>query len=238
METRQPDIWGIIAGAFRDAWPLMRKRMPVYYVLAALCALLSLGATAWVRSVADPSVQTSLRIEAAFQPANLCAAIAAFFALAAAVRTVRPEFKMTFLTVLALIGISFVVGLASELGLILLIVPGVWVAIKLSQATWAYLLASGKNPFAESWEITTGHFWETFAFLIVLSLLVTLVMIVTYFLPAVVGYLVPFSLVILGPVAFLGYLYAYHVAILAEMRWMLELRRMPVAARVTTPATS
>jgi hypothetical protein len=229
VTTTQPDIFGVIQGAFRDAWPLMRSRMTVYWVLALICGALVLVALALGR-LADSSVQESVRIETAIQPANLCGVIAAFFAIPAIVRTVQPEFKMTFIRILAVIGIGLVVGVVAELGLFLLIVPGIWFGVKLSLSTWTYLVSEDKNPFGEAWEITTGHFWETFGFLFVLSILVTLVTIVVFFIPVCVAIFVPVSAVVLTPLAFLGYMYVYHVASLGEMRWMLELRRLASGA--------
>ena len=222
--TTQPDIFATIQGAFRDAWPLMRSRMTVYWVLAAICAALVLIALAFGR-LADPSAQEAVRIQTALQPANLCATIAAFFAVPVVVRTVRPEFAMTFVRILALIGIGLVVGIVAEVGLVLLIVPGVWFGVKLSLSTWTYLVDEGKNPFGEAWEITTGHFWETFGFFFVLSVVVTILYVVVFFIPVGVAIVAPLSAVVLTPIAFLGYVYVYHVTAIGEMRWMLELRR-------------
>ncbi|MBV8067094.1 MAG: hypothetical protein JO113_03875, partial [Candidatus Eremiobacteraeota bacterium] len=177
-------------------------------------------------------------VQAVLQPANLCAGIAAFFAIAAAARIVRPAFKMTVATVLILLGIAIVVGICTEVGFFLLVVPGVWWGVKLSQTIWAYLLTEGENPFQESWQMTTGHFWETLVFFILASIFVTLALAVVFFLPAVIAYVVPFSGVIFVPLAFFGYTYAYHVSILANMRWMLELRALRnTAVAVPVPVT-
>jgi len=225
MTTEQPDIFGVIQGAVEDAWPLMRSRMTVYWILAAVCALVVL-ATLWYLNTLDASTQMGARIEAAIQPVDLCGAIASFFIIPAAARTVRPEFKLTFLLILGLVGIGLVVGIATEIGLFLLLVPGVWVGVKLSQSTWTYLLSDGKNPFGESWEMTTGHFWETFGFFFLLTIAVVVAMIVVLGIPIFIELFAPLAGVVLGPIAFLGYVFTYHVTILGQMRWMLELRRI------------
>jgi hypothetical protein len=105
--------------------------------------------------------------------------------------------------------------------------------VKWSQATWTYLLSDGENPFGESWELTTGHFWETLGFMTLLALLLTVVLAVGFFLPAAIAIFVPVLAVLLAPIALLGYVFADHVAFLAQMRWMLELRRLaPLSAAV------
>ena len=226
MVAEQPDIFATIQGAFRDAGALMRTRMNVYWILAAVCALAVLLTLRWAGSVTDVATEQQLRIQGPLQSINLCSAIAWFFILPAAIRTVRPEFKLTFMLVLGLIGIGLVVGFATEIGLVLLIAPGIWVGVKLSQATWAYVMPAGKNPFEESWEMATGHFWETFGFYLLLGILVGLVLFAVLLIPVGVAVFVPLSGVVLGPIAFLGYVYCYHVSVLGNMRWMLELRRL------------
>jgi uncharacterized membrane protein len=222
---QQPDIVAVIRSCFRDAWPLMASRMNVYWILALVCALLYV-ATFNLARTGDAQFQENLRLQEALQPANLCAAIAAFFVIAAAVRTVRPEFRMTAATVLAIIGLAIAVGICTELGFFLFIVPGLWWGVKLSQTVWAYLLSDGENPFQESWQITTGHFWETLGFFILMSILVSLVLLVVFAVPATIAFFVPLSGIVLAPLAFLGYTYVYHISILANMRWMLELRAL------------
>jgi hypothetical protein len=230
MSSAQPDMVGIIQGAFADAWPIMRSRISVYGLLAAIAALAGLSVP--FVHLADPNAQEQWQVQMAVQPANILGAIAIFFAVPAALRTVRPEFEMTFIRILAMMGIGIVIGVVSELGFFLLIVPGVLMFVKWSQATWVYLLGDGKNPFGESWEITTGHFWETFGFFFLLELVLTILLIVGYFLPAVIAIFVPVLSVVFVPIALLAYVFTSHVALLAQMRWMLELRRLSLTSTV------
>jgi hypothetical protein len=228
MPTEQPDIFAILEGAVKGAWPLMRSRMSVYGILAAITAVAGLAVP--LASMAGSENETALRIQLAVQPVSICGGIAVFFALAAAARTVRPEFRMTFINVLAVIGIGILVGVVTELGIFLLIVPGVWIAVKWSQAIWSYLLSEGKSPFEESWQITTGHFWETFGFNILLSLVITVVSLALFAAPLIVAVFMPVLAVVMSPIALLGYVFAYNIAALGQMRWLLELRRLPAPA--------
>ncbi|HEY2553922.1 MAG TPA: hypothetical protein VGI15_01625, partial [Candidatus Cybelea sp.] len=164
VTTMRPDIMGVIGSAFRGAWPLMERRMFVYWILAALTAL-GVVFGMWLGEFSGPSDQQAVHLEIAVQPVAAFAAIAIFFILPEVIRSVRPAFKMTFILVLAFIGIGFVVGIATEIGLVLLIWPGIWISVKLAFAMYAYLLDPGENPFRESWSLTTGHFWETLGFM-------------------------------------------------------------------------
>jgi hypothetical protein len=223
VKSTQPDIVQIVRGAFADAWPIMRSRIFVYGVLATVSALAGLSVP--FVHLADGNAQEQWQVQMAVQPANVLGAVAVFFALPAVLRTVRPEFRMTFIRILGMIGIGIAIGVVSEVGLFFLIVPGVLMFVKWSQATWAYLLGDGKNPFGESWEITTGHFWETLGFFFLLELVVT-VLLIGFFLPAAIAIFVPVLSVVLAPIAFLAYVFASHVSLLGQMRWMLELRRL------------
>ncbi|HEY1882074.1 MAG TPA: hypothetical protein VGG51_03410 [Candidatus Cybelea sp.] len=234
MTTAQPDIMGIIGSAFRAAWPLMERRMFVYWILAALTAL-GVVFGMWLGEFAGPSDQQAVHLEIAAQPVAAFAAIAMFFILPEVIRLVRPAFKMTFILVLAIIGIGLVVGIATEIGFVLLIWPGIWVAVKLSFATYAYLLDPGTNPFRESWALTTGHFWQTLGFMVVLSIFVGLIELVLLGLPLALAWVFPSGAVVLSPIAFLGVVYLYYVTFIAYMRWLLELRGLSELGLPTSP---
>lgn len=226
MIPAPPDLFRVVQGAFKDAWLLMRSRMNVYWVLAVICAVASM-AVPLAHLTFDPQKALAIRIELAVQPANLLGAIAIFFVLPAVARTVQPEFVMTLGRILGLLGIGIAVGVVSEIGIFLLIAPGIWIMFKWYLATWCYLLSDGKNPFGESWEITTGRFWETVGFAILLSMLVTVVLLVGFLLPIAIAIFVPVLAIVLCPLAFLAYVFANHVTLLAQMRWMLALRALP-----------
>lgn len=234
VKTAQPDTMGIIGSAFRGAWPLMERRMFVYWILAALTAL-GVAFGMWLGEFAGPSDQQAVHLEIAAQPVAAFAAIAMFFILPEVIRVVQPAFKMTFILVLAIIGIGLVVGVATEIGLVLLIWPGIWIAVKLSFATYAYLLDQGKNPFRESWAITTGYFWQTLGFMAALSIFVGLIELVLLGLPLALAWVFPSGAVVLSPIAFLGVVYLYYVTLTAYVRWLLELRGLSELGLPTSP---
>jgi len=111
-----------------------------------------------------------------------------FASLANAVRLDRPDYKMTGATVARLILFGIVYGIVVELGVILLIVPGIYIATKWSLAPAIITKedASLGDALARSWSLTEATFWPTLGFQILASLAV---MAVTY-AGALVGYIV------------------------------------------------
>jgi hypothetical protein len=133
---------------------------------------------------------------------------------------------MTVGRVFGIIAILIVLGVVVEVGLILLVVPGVYILVKWSQTVWTYVLSEGKNPFGESFEITKGHFWHTLGFALLLGIAIIVPLAVVSFLAAAIAGAVPFLAVLLSPIAFLAYVFVLHVLRLGEMRWMLALREL------------
>jgi uncharacterized protein UPF0259 len=105
-----------------------------------------------------------------------------YHSLANAVRLVDPAFAMKAEHVLRLIGINFVYGICVEVGFLLLIVPGIYVANKWSLSS---LIAVRENTGAfdalsRSWAVTDAFFWPTLGFNILSGLGVLGVGIVGY----------------------------------------------------------
>jgi hypothetical protein len=225
--SRRPDIGETISFAYRAAWPLMLSRRTIYSVLAVMCGLAGIGLPFVHGMGVGPNGQDldfSTRLQLAVQTPNLLGGLAALFVVIPTVaRAGNPEFRMTVGKFFGMIGVGIVVGIVAELGLLLLVVPGVYLAVKLSQSVWAFLLTEGKNPWSESWEITKGSFWQTLLFLIVAGFAGALP-IVGYFVAAGLAVAVPVLGFALLPAAFVCYLFSYHVVMLAQMNWMLGLR--------------
>jgi hypothetical protein len=241
-----PSISEIIQSAFNDALPLMRSRQRLWLIFAAIAAigglfLAALPATMTTVGAAGAPVEVpGMRLQGAAQIPNFLGVISSFFVVGSVLRTVRPGWNWTVGTFFVLIGVAILLGLIIDVGLFLLVIPGIFLYVKLSQTVWYLLLGEGKNPFAESWERTKGVFWPTLGFL-VLTWIVTFVPIFVYVLAAGLAYWVPFLGFLLLPVAYLAYVYALHFSILAYVRWAVALRaRMgdgPSAGAVTMPAT-
>ena len=91
-----------------------------------------------------------------------------------------------------LIAAYFIVVVLVVLGILALIVPGVWIAVKLSM-TFPAVVSERKGPFASigrSWSLTSGNWWRVFGTLLVVFLITFVLQIV---LAGVVGGLLAVS---------------------------------------------
>lgn len=232
----------IISSSFSDAIPLLKPRTIVYVILLLFAAGAGFGLqyltpmfdTASTTGNMSPQMLHALvSLYGSFYPAIVLAAVAVYFIIPSAMRTVRPGFGMTIGRFFGLLGMGYAVVLAAEIGLILLIVPGFWFGVKWSQYIWTYLMRDSDDPLDESWRITTGRFWETFGFFIVIAIIEVIILVVVVGIAAGLSYALPQGSVVWSPLAFLGCLFAMSFAVLAQLRWMLRLRE-----RAGTPAAA
>lgn len=238
----------MIQSAFSDALPLMRSRQRLWLIFAAIAGLGGLllpflPATMTSVSATGASVEVpGWRLQMAAQLPNVLGAISSFFVVGSVLRTVRPGWHWTVGTFFVLVGIAILLELIVDIGLILLVIPGIFLYVKLSQTAWYFLLGEGKNPFAESWELTKGMFWPTFLFLILVAIVVLVLMIGGFGLAADLAYWLPYAGIVLLPIAYLGYVFALHFVILANVRWAVALRARfggaPALGAMTMPATT
>ena len=150
-----------IRGALREAWALFKKHVWFFVGLSAVSVVLNfIGAGKRV-----PLVISLILTVATF----VWSIVVMKFSLAAAdgkeelfswksVTSMFPSWKQF----LGVIGVGLLSGLLTLAGLILLIIPGLWVAFRLSVATLAYLdKGEGvRKSLRASWDMTKGHtFW-------------------------------------------------------------------------------
>jgi hypothetical protein len=231
--TRAPHFSGsLLAEGFR----LMQERLAVYLALAAACA-----ATAWavfpridmysvlayhpMSLVSTPPVSVVL----------LLAMLALFFILPSALRRIQPNFKMTVVRA----GITIVtlasVGVLTDLGYTLAVIPGIVITVLLSQALIGALLRAREGAsfreigqailgsYRGSVQMTKAHFATTLG-VVVASLAILLVPFTLVLITlAVLGVQVPPSLIVMAPVLFLTFIYFECVRYALIVRWYRRL---------------
>ena len=69
--------------------------------------------------------------------------------------------------------VSILVGLATIAGLILFIIPGIWIGVRLAVSVEALVVEGrrGTQAMGRSWELVGGHWWHAFGALVVAGLL-------------------------------------------------------------------
>jgi hypothetical protein len=90
---------------------------------------------------------------------------------------VEQSYRFGFHRFWSVLAVSVLVGLAVVGGLILFIIPGIWIGIRLATSTQA-LVVEGRRPteaMGRSWALVGGHWWHAFGTLIVVGLLTGLV---------------------------------------------------------------
>ncbi|PAU93458.1 hypothetical protein CK503_12060 [Aliifodinibius salipaludis] len=78
---------------------------------------------------------------------------------------------------LAILVISIGVFFATVFGMIALIIPGLFISVKLTLVTAAYVLEDKhtiSDAFSRSWHLVTNHWWFTLGLVIVVSILIAL----------------------------------------------------------------
>jgi hypothetical protein len=73
--------------------------------------------------------------------------------------------------------VSVLVGLATIAGFILLVIPGIWIGVRLAVSVEALVVEGrrGTQAMGRSWELVGGHWWHAFGALVVAGLLTGLV---------------------------------------------------------------
>jgi len=184
---------------------------------------------------------------------QVSAAVWSYTAAANAVRTINPEYKMTAGTVGKLLLANFAMILAGLFGLLALVWTGVYLTTKLSMALAAVAFDNvpAEVGLRVSWDLTTGRFWQTFLFLVVVLIAVYATVLVAGFLVgALAGALVITHVVPLTMERAAGYATALLVPIvmfavqahwLAGLHWYQSLKAMEeaeMALRFPTEASA
>lgn len=223
-----PDLGGVIGSALRDLLPALKSRQNVFAGLTIIgwigCIGLLMSGIVDAAKTNPPGQMAHPEYYAIGMPlVTLAVLIGAFYALANAVRTVRPDFRMTVPLFFGVFGYSLLVGLIVVIGCIALVIPGLYLMIKLLPAPYIYLLGE-REPMKRSWNITRGRFWWTVLVLIVIS---ACVQIGGYAIGIVgaIAYFIPFALYVLAPVLIVALFAMYQFQYNAYVRWFDELIR-------------
>jgi hypothetical protein len=231
------------ASLFVEGYRLMRERFGVYALFAVGCAV-----AAWYvlpRIDLYDTIANHPMSLASTPPVSIVlalAVVALFFILPSAMRRIEPSFRMTGIRIALTITTLLFVGIATELGYALAVIPGVVIAVLLSQALVGALLRvraeagprdllpAVLDSIRASVALTRSHFATTFG-VIVASLAILFIPFSFVMLTLIVlGVKVPPSLVIMTPALFLTFTYFECVRYALIVRWYRRLAGMSAVA--------
>ncbi len=219
-----------------EGFRLMRERLPVYAVLAGVC-----GIAGWL---VFPRIDmysilasnpTALMTTPPVSVVLLLSVGALFFILPSALRRIEPTFKMTALRAALTLATILAVGAITEVGYALAVIPGIIIAVLLSQTLINALLRADESgsirQFAGtllgsvrgSVQMTKSHFASTLG-VVAASLLILLVPFLIVLLGlAILGVKLPSSLVVMAPLLFMTFIYFECVRYALIVRWYRHL---------------
>jgi len=133
---------------------------------------------------------------------------------------VNAALELTLAKVWRLVGVVLLSSLAIFFGLILLVIPGIWIAIKLSAAIPVVLFedVGVTESLRRSFDLTKGFWWPIFGVVLILGLTNGVLSITARF-PGVVGF---FFAVLVGAIMFIAYATVLYF-IYAELRHRRDL---------------
>lgn len=214
----QPSITQILSSSFQDAFALAKKNAIVAFVALALAliAAIAVVASGW-RPV---GTVFPIALEAWIAPLYFVLVALSYYALAAAVRTVNPEYRMTVAQFFGFLGYGLLAGLLTGIAGIFLIVPAYWIGVKIMLTPYTYIVTDGEpGALKRTWDMTTGYYWQTVGMMLLAGLCVGVIGYAAFFVCGLVTYLAPIGLLVFVPIAVAVLIWLMHVQALVYIRW-------------------
>ncbi|HEV2260813.1 MAG TPA: hypothetical protein VGR69_00795 [Candidatus Rubrimentiphilum sp.] len=230
MNDGHPRIGAVIMSSIDDALALSKKNIQPAGIAIVLAALLG------VLFVTTRSV-TSVTFVLGEDICIIAAVVVEFYAIAAAVRTMNPDYRMGVGQFFGILGYSLLVGLLTMVAALFLIIPAFWVGVKLQLTPYTYAVTNGESDaLGKTWNMTTGYYWETIGFFIVVAIVAGIVAILGELLSLAAYYGAPVATIVAFPVAAALFVWAIHFEMLAYIRWTASLLQR--VAPVESPAVT
>lgn len=241
----EPAIDAALGSAFADALELSKKNLRPALILIVLATLAGL-ALAWDVISAGNGRTGALQGDLSgrgglFQgllfACDLVIVVISYFAIAAAVRTINPSYRMTAGQFLGFLGYSLLAGLMTAIAGFIFVIPAFWIGPKVLLTPYTYAITDGApEALPKTWNMTTGYYWPTLGFLILLGLSVGVVTFVAVGLAGALIIVAPVTAIVAFPIALAVLVWVLHVQALAYVRWTASLlqRVEPNAAAPVT----
>lgn len=241
----QPSITQTLSSSFRDGWSLSKNNtvpagMLIAVGLVAACVLVVTGALKAAESAPGGVEQLPPGPLALLVALDVLVVVVSFYAFAAAVRTIHPEYRLTAGQFFGMLGYAILVMLITMAAGIAFIVPAYWVAPKLLLTPYTYAVTEGApGALKTTWNMTTGYYWQTVGMLLLAGLCIGVLMDAAFFACMFAAEAMPASLVVLGPLTLAALVWLMHVTALVHVRWvdgLLPRANMPQGREAPVPA--
>jgi hypothetical protein len=210
---------------FAEGLALLRERWQVYLAFAVGCAAATaLGMKSMIPADDSPQALVAT-LTASYGIRSLIglALLSVFFIMPSALRRLDPAFRMTPGRLAIMVSAVVAVGLATEIGTIAFILPGIAIAVLWSQVTIGAVLSGEWSAFRESFRMTKDRFFSTFG-VVAGSLVLLLVPVAFTYLAAVIAWVrFPASLIGTLPLVLLTFIYFECVRYALLVRWYARL---------------
>jgi hypothetical protein len=178
-------IGEILSTAFRLYQRHWRTLLAIAAVVVVPLTLLQYLLGDWIRTRGEvTSLQQVSTATWAVGAAGLVAGLAGLLmylvltgaitrAVAAEDPSLEQSYRFGFHRLGSVLLVSVLVGLATIAGLILFIIPGIWIGVRLAVSVEALVVEGrrGTQAMGRSWELVGGHWWHAFGALVVAGLL-------------------------------------------------------------------
>src|SRR5437763_13357952 len=129
----EPAIGDVLGSAFADALELSKKNLRPALIMIALGAVIGFAFALTSRGSED-------RLQGALVGCDLAIAVVAYYAIAAAVRTINPSSRMTVGQFFGILGYSLLAGLLTMLASCVFVSPALWVGPKVLLTPYTYAI--------------------------------------------------------------------------------------------------
>lgn len=213
----EPGIDVVLGSAFADSFELSKKNLAPALVMIVLGALIGLVFALTSRGQED-------MLQGALFGCDIAIVVVSYYAIAAAVRTLNPSYRMTVGQFFGILGYSLLAGLLTMIASFVFVIPAFWVGPKVLLTPYVYAITNGApGALEKSWNMTTGYYWPTLGFYILLGLAVGVLAMIAFGIAGAISYAVPFTAIVAIPVAIAILVWLLHVQALAYVRWTASL---------------
>lgn len=226
-----PSIGEVVGSSLRDAASVAKTNLVPAVILILLGTLAGAAGMLLPR---DP--QTNLpHVEFFELSINGVILVMTYYAIAAAVRTIEPSYRMTFGRFIGVFGYSLLASIITFVAFLCFVVPAWWIGVKVMLAPYTYALTDGQRGDAlkMTWNMTTGCYWQTFGMVLLSGIIAFFAMCAALLVAGFGAALAPYSAIVLAPLALAAVVWIMHFQALAYVRWvwgLLPRANVPQAA--------